>query len=71
MLINCIVYCWRFVFYSSSASKDIDNPKLMEQKLWLDAEMEKILDQRKQMELLEKVKIKTGNNGFFFHQVSL
>ena len=58
-------------FFSSSANKDIDDPKLMEQKLWLDAEMEKILDQRKQMELLEKVKIKTGNNGFIAHQVNL
>ena len=63
---NCTAY-----FFSSSANKDIDDPKLMEQKLWLDAEMEKILDQRKQMELLEKVKIKTGNNGFIAHQVNL
>lgn len=28
----------------------------MEQKLWLDAEMEKIIEQRKQVELLDKVK---------------
>lgn len=37
------------------SAKDLDDPKLVEQKLWLDAEMEKILEQRKQVELLEKV----------------
>lgn len=42
--------------YSSSAHKEIEDPKLMEQKLWLDAEMEKIIEQRKQVELLDKVK---------------
>ncbi|XP_067928518.1 kinesin-like protein KIF27 [Watersipora subatra] len=39
---------------SIPGNKYSDDPKLLEQKLWLDAEMEKVLEQRKQMELLEK-----------------
>lgn len=38
-----------------STPKEIDDPKLTEQKQWLDVEMEKVLEQRKQMEALEKV----------------
>ncbi|KAF6031922.1 KIF27 [Bugula neritina] len=34
--------------------KEFDDPKLAEQKQWLDAEMDKILEQRKQMEILDK-----------------
>lgn len=44
----------------SFSVKDLDDPKLVEQKLWLDAEMEKILEQRNQVELLEKVTFNTG-----------
>lgn len=59
-----------YLMYCSSGvvSKDLDEPKLLEQKQWLDAEMEKILEQRKQMELLDKVQCFSLFNvdGFFY-----
>ena len=43
------------LFSSVLGDKEFDDPKLAEQKQWLDAEMDKILEQRKQMEILDKV----------------